>query len=117
MIEGSCHCGAVRFCYQLELESVTDCNCSICRRLHALWAYAPEDEVDLIAEDGATIAYSRGDRDIAFHTCATCGCTTHWSSLTEVRRMAVNMRLADPKMLEGIRVRRFDGADTWQELP
>jgi hypothetical protein len=30
--------------------------------------------------------------------------------------MAVNMRMADPKDIEGVRIRRFDGADTWTFL-
>jgi len=39
MHTGSCHCGAV----QLEIPSapdhLTNCNCSICWRYGALWAY------------------------------------------------------------------------------
>jgi hypothetical protein len=30
--------------------------------------------------------------------------------------MAVNMNMADPAAIEGIRVRHFDGADTWAFL-
>ena len=38
MIEASCHCGAVRLEIAQRPERLTSCNCSICRRLGALWA-------------------------------------------------------------------------------
>jgi hypothetical protein len=39
MIESSCHCGVVKLEIQSAREEVNDCNCSICRRYGALWAY------------------------------------------------------------------------------
>ena len=58
----------------------------------------------------------QGDRTLAVHDCATCGCITHWSSLTGADRMAVNARLMDDREIEGARVRRLDGAVTWKSL-
>lgn len=114
-ITGSCLCGAVRFEISWP-EKVTSCNCSACRRYAGLWAYAPPATARIIAEEGATIAYARGERSLAFHTCATCGATTHWASLIDTK-IAVNLRLADdPSVLEAIPVRHFDGADTWAFL-
>lgn len=115
IITGSCRCGAVRF----EITRpghVTSCNCSACRRYAALWAYAPPAVGRVIAAPGATRAYSYGDKTLAFHACATCGVTTHWASLSD-DKIAVNMRLADdPGVLDTIRVRHFDGADSWEFL-
>lgn len=39
MVEGSCHCGAVRWRFAGVPESATACNCSVCRRYGALLAY------------------------------------------------------------------------------
>lgn len=36
LFEGSCHCGAVRFEVETELDHVRICDCSICRRRGAL---------------------------------------------------------------------------------
>ena len=118
MIDGSCHCGAVEFAYPGEPEWLTDCNCSICRRLSTLWAYANADQITLRAADNATLAYAHGDRTLALHTCRTCGCTTHWVSLggDAPPKMAVNFRLCDPEVVANIRIRKFDGRDTWQYL-
>ncbi len=35
--QGACHCGRVTFELQARLETVIDCNCSLCRRRGALW--------------------------------------------------------------------------------
>lgn len=115
-IEGSCHCGAVRYVYRGTPSHATSCNCSICRRLAALWIYAP---IDRITVTGRTRAYAYGEKSLAFHSCAVCGCTTHWESLSPDlpgARMAVNLRLADPEVVAQVRVRHFDGADTWTHL-
>ena len=39
MVESSCHCGAITLRIDTAPETVTDCNCSICRRYGVLWAY------------------------------------------------------------------------------
>lgn len=115
IITGSCLCGAVRF-EITRPEKVTSCNCSACRRFAALWAYAPPAQARIIAEPGATFSYARGERSLAFHSCARCGATTHWASLTD-GKVAVNFRLADdPADVADIRVRHFDGADSWTFL-
>lgn len=118
MIQGRCHCGAVSFEYDLSPSHLTDCNCSLCRRYATLWAYGTTDTVTFIGAPDNTLAYSWGDKNIAFHSCKTCGCATHWASLgpDEPRKVAVNMRLADPDAIKDIRVRRFDGADSWEFL-
>ena len=43
-MDGSCHCGAVRWRFEGAPESATSCNCSICRRHGALWAYGFDGE-------------------------------------------------------------------------
>ncbi len=115
MFEGSCHCGAVKLSITDPPGTLTECNCSVCRQLGVRWAYYHPDQVRLTGE---TRPYAWGDRMLEFHHCPECGCTTHWQSTTPVRaaRMAVNARLFDPAEMDGIRIRRFDGADSWTYL-
>lgn len=116
MIEAACHCGAVRLTAPEPPESVTECNCSICRKLAARWAYYPLAEVGL-PKPGSTQPYVWGQRMLAFHRCKTCGVATHWQSLDGSKeRMGVNARLMDNLDWSTVRVRRFDGADTWAYL-
>lgn len=118
MISGTCHCGAVTSTPADTPEWLTECNCSVCRKLGPLWAHAEASDVTLTRSEDATVGYAWGDRTLEFHTCRTCGCTTHWESLDpEVStRMAVNCRLADPQTVARLRVRHIDGADTWRYL-
>jgi hypothetical protein len=118
MIEGACHCGAIRFRLAEEPEWLTRCNCSYCRRAGALWAYPALDKVTVTYDPAAATRYIQGDRTLAFVSCKTCGCTTHWESLDtqKNRRLAVNCAMAEPKDIAGIRVRLLDGADTWEYL-
>jgi hypothetical protein len=50
--------------------------------------------------------------------CKVCGCPTHWEELgtASERRVGVNARNFEPSVIAGVRVRKFDGAATWQYL-
>lgn len=119
MIEGSCHCGAVRWSFEGVPESATACNCTICRRYGVLWAYDYEDE--RIRVSGPTRAYTWGNRNIGFHFCPDCGCVAYWRGLAPGedgrRRVAVNLRLAEPGEVAGIVVDHLDGLESWNDLP
>jgi hypothetical protein len=113
MIKAACHCGAAVLSAPRAPEEVTECNCSVCRKLAARWAYYTPTEVTLPAP-ATTQVYVWGDRMLAFHRCKACGVTTHWQSLNGSRdRMAINARLVDDLDWDRIRVRQFDGANTW----
>jgi len=118
VLEGSCHCGAVRITIPRKPRRITSCTCSICRRYGALWAYYPSGTVRVRAARGASETYTWGDHSIRFVRCATCGCVTHWKPVRRAgdARMGVNTRLFDPAAMSGVRVRRFDGAVTWRFL-
>ena len=117
MIESSCHCGAVRLAVNRAPATVTDCNCSICRRYGVLWAYYPPAEVSVTAAAEATETYCWGDRMILFHRCRSCGCVTHWSPTDPAEdNMGVNARLMEPAILRAARVRRLDAAVSWRYL-
>jgi hypothetical protein len=131
MIRGACHCGAIRWEYGGMPARVTVCNCSLCRRIGAMWAYGFEGTgtaggqegaaIGVTAAQGAVGTYVQGDRMLAVHFCLGCGTVSHWRSLSVDkegrRRMAVNMRLADPADVRAIEVNRFDGAETWTSAP
>ncbi len=121
-IRGTCHCGAVTWNHDGLPESVTVCNCTLCRRTGALWAYDYDDEgIRVMAAPGALGAYSWGDKSLAVHFCTTCSNVSHWRALTPDAagrvRIAVNMRLADPDQVGAIPLKLFDGFASWTSLP
>jgi len=108
MIEASCDCGGVQIEIDTPPDTVTDCNCSICRRYGALWAYYMRPQVRVT---GATTIYLRGRKWLEFHHCATCRCLTHWEAVDKaVPRMGVNARLMAPQILKAAAIVEFDGA-------
>ena len=119
MITASCHCGLVTLEIDAAPTEVTQCNCSICRRYGVLWAYDWDGEG--IRVSGPTHAYLRGGRAIEFHFCPTCGCVgcgrAPEGDAAGRKRIAVNLRLADPDQVATIPIDRFDGLATFTDLP
>ena len=111
----ACLCGAVRIDLAKRPEYINECNCTLCAKSGARWAYFHPSEVNI---EGATGKYSREDKDnpaAEIHFCGRCGSTTHFV-LTESAiakfgnvQMGVNMLLADEGDLAGIELRYPDG--------
>ena len=60
MIEGSCHCGAVRLTLPEAPEDLGSCNCSMCGRAGTLLTFVPAQQFTLRSGEGAlTEAYAR----------------------------------------------------------
>ena len=117
MLELSCLCGAVRLSLSQRPEFANACNCALCSKSGAHWAYYPPADVTIA---GATTGFCRNDKDdpaAEVHFCATCGSTTHFV-LTESAiakfgnvQMGVNMALIDERELAGIELRYPNGRD------
>ncbi|HEY1092024.1 MAG TPA: GFA family protein [Burkholderiaceae bacterium] len=118
MLSATCHCGAVRIEIPRRPRTLTNCNCSICRRYGPLWAYYQRAEVKITSEAGATEAYSWGDKQLRFVRCAHCGCIINWERLhaPEEGRVGVNARNFEPELLGPVRIKRLDGAKSWRLL-
>lgn len=116
-VAGACHCGEVRWEMDGDPGPVTACNCTICRRYGALWAYDYDGE--RIRVKGATATYARGEA-IDFHFCPVCGCVAFWRGrrldADGRRRIAVNVRLAAPETVAHLPIDHFDGLDSFEDL-
>ena len=118
MLSVSCLCGQVRITLPKRPDFINECNCTLCSKSGARWAYFHPAEV-IIA--GATKGYRRGDKEdpaAEIHFCEHCGSTMHFiltqsavSKFGDVQ-LGVNMRLADEDELAGIELRYPDGR-TW----
>ena len=118
MLTASCHCGAVRIEVSSLPTELTQCTCSVCRRYAARFAFYTRRSARVLCAADAVTAYVWSDRVIEFYHCNTCGCLTHYESVHKSHdsRIAVNARMMPPADIAGVKVRTFDGADTWKYL-
>ena len=112
MLSATCHCGAVKVSIPRRPRTITNCNCSICRRYGVLWAYYKQDTVKIEADPGSTEAYTWGRKALRFVRCKTCGCLVNWERVVPLAgaRVGVNARLFDPDQLGPVRIHLLDGA-------
>jgi hypothetical protein len=112
MVHAACHCTAVRF-EIAELPSwVLECNCTICRRYGAIWAYPSAGQVKIVGGEGATETYVWGDRELAFHRCKECGCVTHMSAIDPPQIYGINVRMIPVLDPASVHVRQKDNGHT-----
>ncbi len=104
MFTAQCHCGNVKLATKNIPESLLSCNCSICNRVGALWAYYKAEDVEINIKDSPISIYLWDKKEIKLHHCPYCGCTTHYSSNGE-KQTVINARMAELKVTENIPVK------------
>jgi len=92
---GSCHCGAVRFEVDADLDHVRVCDCSMCRRRGALLHRVEEDcfRLETSLEDLAV--YQWHTRTAKDYFCPTCGIQPFRRPRTAPHLWSVNVRCLD----------------------
>ena len=109
---GGCHCGAVRFEVQTDLDKgVMACNCSICGRRGHWLSFVPTAQFKLLQGADAITDYQFGKKHLHHGFCKTCGIGAFSSGVGkdggEMR--AVNVRCLDDIDLSKLKVTEFDG--------
>ena len=121
---GSCHCGAVRFEAELDLEASSyRCNCSICRRTRFWPAVARESGFRLLAGEQDLTEYLFNTRRNQHFFCRRCGVRAFGvGNDTPIGRMiGVNIGCLEgvsEEELSAIPITYVDGLhDRWQHAP
>jgi hypothetical protein len=121
---GSCHCGAVTFEADLDLEQDTyRCNCSICRRTRFWPAVAREDGFRLLTGESDLTKYLFNTKKNEHYFCRHCGVRAFGiGTETPIGRMyGVNLGCLDgvsEEALSRLAITRVDGRnDRWQSVP
>src|ERR1700748_47321 len=100
MLKLHCLCGQVCIQIPKRPDFINECNCTLCSKTGARWAYFHPSDVIV---EGTTKGDSRDDKaepaaEVQF--CANCGSTTHFVLTTSAIlkfgnvQLGVNMRLA-----------------------
>jgi hypothetical protein len=108
---GSCHCGDIAFAVEAEIDSLLECNCSICSRKGSLLFFVPRGKLDLKTPEDAMSTYRFNTRKIGHKFCPTCGCSPFGFGVdpdgNEV--VAVNARCLEEVDLAQFRINQYDG--------
>ena len=88
--------------------TVTDCNCSMCRKAGYLHLLVPKTQFRLLQGEDALATYTFNTGVAKHYFCRTCGIKSFYVPRSHPDGYSVNARCldAEPKM----RVRKFDGA-------
>jgi len=95
----TCHCGAIRIYVRRLSRTLTSCNCSICRRYGALWAYYAASSVKIEAPKGGLSKYSWHRKIRTYYRCQKCGCVTHYAYRKKRRKTTVAVNAVTSSLL------------------
>lgn len=91
-LDGSCHCGSVRFTVTLTkgFASARRCTCSMCRMRGAVAVTSTADAFQLTegADKLATYRFNTGTAE--HHFCTTCGIYTHHKRRSNPNELGIN---------------------------
>ena len=109
---GSCHCGAVRFHVDIDLEKpAITCNCSICSRSGTVLSFVPKEQFVLDQGESNLTDYQFNKKVVHHLFCKTCGIKAfgRGTGPNGVEMVAVNVRCLDDVDLAQVPTRQFDG--------
>jgi hypothetical protein len=113
--EGGCHCGRVRFRARVDLDRLSQCNCSICTKKGILHLVTDLADFELVKGRTALTAYTFGT-GVAQHTfCSHCGMHAFYVPRSQPDRITVNARCLDDIDGPSLKPTRFFAGRHWEE--
>lgn len=118
---GRCHCGAVHFEAEADLQAGTvRCNCSICAKLRMWLAFVPPAQFRVISGEERLADYRFGAQRIRHRFCSICG-VKPFGQLVDGSAVALNVACLDglpAEQLARLPITYMDGAtDCWDAPP
>ena len=92
-LEGSCHCGAVKFTAELlfGLSSARRCTCSICRMRGAVAVTSTPDGFRITQGEDKVATYRFNTKTAEHHFCSVCGIDPHHKRRSNPNELGVNV--------------------------
>ena len=108
---GGCHCGRVRYDVTSDLGLVAECNCSICSKRGALWAFVKKPQFKLLKGADALSDYQFGKKKIHHLFCTSCGIGSFSEGVAPNgdETVAINVRCLDDVDASTLKTKPFDG--------
>lgn len=112
--QGACHCGAIRFEFDAEIDRAEVCNCSICSKTAYIHYYVSPDAFRLLTDKGGIADYRFGTGVAHNLFCRACGISPFRRARSDPNKFDINLRCVDGADLQGVEIRRFDGQH-WED--
>ena len=113
--EGGCHCGRVRFRAKVDLDRLSQCNCSICTKKGILHLPTDPADFELLKGKSALRSYTF-ETGMAQHTfCTHCGMHPFYIPRSQPHRVSVNARCLDGIDGPSLKPSRFFGGRNWEQ--
>lgn len=110
-LNGSCHCGAIAYTVDVDTAGAMQCNCSICNRLGAVWAFTPKQSFRLTAGEGKQGDYQFNKHRLHHRFCPTCGIESYAEAKGPDGKdmVAVNLRCVAGIDVSQLSPKQYDG--------
>ena len=110
-MEGSCHCGQIRFSVVVPPTRAIRCNCSYCARRGWFTCYASVDEFELLSGEDVLVSYRFGNQTTTNYFCPNCGIHTHfYGTYNNQAHYAYSIACLEGIDVESLPVEHIDGA-------
>ncbi|MCB1694456.1 MAG: GFA family protein [Pseudomonadales bacterium] len=99
---GSCHCGAVRFEVDMDLDHVRVCDCSLCRKRGALNHRVESTDLRILTPLDEMTLYQWHTKTAKDYFCPVCGILPFRRPRTAPELWTINVRCLDDVDLDAI---------------
>jgi hypothetical protein len=108
---GGCHCGRVKYEATTALTEVVECNCSLCSKRGALWAFVPAPQFKLLKGEDVLADYQFGKKHLHHLFCPSCGIGSFSRGRAPdgTDTFAINARCLDDVDVSALKRQPFDG--------
>lgn len=107
---GGCHCGAVRYEVEADIDKAIECNCSHCHKKGLLLYFADKEKFTLLSGKENLSEYRFNKKAIHHLFCKTCGVQSFADNDT-YPKMAINVRCLDDFDAESVPREKANGKD------
>jgi hypothetical protein len=113
--EGGCHCGRVRFRARVDLDLLSQCNCTVCTKKGILHLSLFPADFELLSGKHALTVYTF-ETGVAQHTfCTHCGMHAFYIPRSQPDMITVNARCLDGIDGPALSPKRFFDGRHWEE--
>jgi hypothetical protein len=113
--EGGCHCGRVRFRAEVDLDLLSQCNCTVCTKKGILHLPIQPEKFHLLRGKTALTIYTFGTGVAQHSFCTNCGMHAFYIPRSHPDRITVNARCLDGIDGPSLKPNRFFEGRHWEE--